>query len=77
MTRELGDAAMNPEAHRLNVRWSFLTYPGQLTRLLGHPDLIGMSGTAREMDPSCAKLDKKQNVHPAQAEGFDRQEIAG
>jgi hypothetical protein len=52
-----------------------LEFPGQLTRLLGHPGPIGMSGAAREMDASCPKLDKKQDIQGAQAEGFDRQKI--
>jgi len=68
--RELGVAIMNQKLHRLRCGKSILEHPGQLTGLLGHPGLIGMSGTARQMDASCSHLDQKQDVDCAQAEGL-------
>ena len=61
----------------LDLQAPILQLPGQVPRLLGRPGAGRLAGTASQVNPSAADLDKEEDVEPGQPDCVHGEEVAG
>jgi hypothetical protein len=63
--------------HKAEPQSSIRCRQEKVAGLLGDPGTIGVGRHAGQVDPAGGQLDEEQHIQPPQADGVDREEVAG